>query len=49
MADNAGGCWIVAYSDWPGFAVFGDEIDALRFANEHDGMKASFVPWGEVR
>lgn len=43
------GCWVARYSDWSGIAVFGSELEALRYTNDHDGMVASFVQWGEVR
>lgn len=43
------GCWVARYGDWSGIAVFGSELEALRYTNDHDGMVASFVQWGEVR
>ncbi len=50
MSEREGnGCWVVYYADWSGIAVFGTEIDALRYANDNDGMRAEYVGWGLIR
>ena len=47
-AHTCGGVWLATYSDWSGIAVFGDELEALRYANGRS-MQVEFKPWGEIR
>lgn len=42
------GFWLAYYSDWSGFAVFDNELEALRYAVEHQ-MRCEFHSWGQVR
>lgn len=49
MTGVEGGAWVAYYSDWSGIAMFGTEIDALRYAVEHHGMSVKFFGWGEIR
>lgn len=49
--DAPQGYWIVwaAYSRTEGFhAVYLDEVDALRYVNEHGYGRAEFIPFGEL-
>jgi hypothetical protein len=41
------GCWIAYHSDWSGFALFGKEVDALRYAVSNN-MNVGRVGWGET-
>lgn len=48
MGDSlGGGCWLAYYGDRSGVAVFGDELEALRYAVERS-MSVKWQPWGEV-
>jgi hypothetical protein len=40
------GCWIVYYADRSAVAVFGDELAALRHAQEKS-MDVKFMSWGD--
>lgn len=39
------GAWFAYQPDWSGFKIFGNEIDALRYAVELT-MKVGFLPFG---
>lgn len=41
------GCWVAFFSDWSGAAVFDDELEARRYADDNGGMNVRFVRWGE--
>ena len=43
------GVWVAYWADWSAFAVFAEEVDALRFAVERGGMSVRFCEWGEVK
>jgi hypothetical protein len=40
------GCWVVYYADRSAVAVFGDELAALRHAQEKS-MDVKFMSWGD--
>ena len=42
------GCWLAQHADWSGFAIFREEIDALRYSNDNY-MTVRFVEWGVLR
>lgn len=44
MPDN--GVWVAYYSDWSGFAVFTDELQAFRYAVAGT-MQVAFVHFGK--
>lgn len=44
--DHGDGVWIARYPDCSGLAAFATEIEALRYAVEHN-MEVVHVPWGE--
>ena len=45
QAIDNGGIWLAYHSDWSGFAMFGVELDALRYAVDRN-MLVQWVPTG---
>lgn len=45
-ASPAPGVWLAYYSDWSGFRVFADEVDALRHAVAHS-MQVAYLRYGQ--
>lgn len=40
--------WVAHYGDWSGIAIFGEEIDALRYAVGNSMLVSPLMEWGEV-
>lgn len=40
------GVWVAWYADFSGYALFDDELTALRHALDHSMYQVSFVPFG---
>lgn len=46
--ESTGGCWVARYDDWSAVAVFGSELEALRYAMQHSMNQVIYVQWGEI-